>query len=201
MTITLTPEKVLKVKEACATLLGQGHATIRQVACVIGKIISSFPGVMHGQLYYRALECAKTAALKNAKGDFDSQMSLTEDCKKELQWWVDNVVSSHNVITHGQPSNTLTTDASQNGWGAVYNDTNTGGFWSHEEKFHHINYLELLAVFMGLQTFCKTNYNTHLRILTDNTTAIAVLNHMGMGMGMVHRSQNMAQCSPHSRGS
>ena len=32
---------------------------------------------------------------------------------------------------------------------------------------------------MGLQTFFKTHYNTHLRILTDNTTAIAVLNHMG----------------------
>lgn len=32
---------------------------------------------------------------------------------------------------------------------------------------------------MGLQTFFKTHYNTHHRILTDNTTAIAVLNHMG----------------------
>ena len=40
MTITLTPEKALKVKEACATLLGQGPTTIRRVACVIGKIIS-----------------------------------------------------------------------------------------------------------------------------------------------------------------
>ena len=51
--------------------------------------------------------------------------------------------------------------------------------WSDEAKSHHINYFELLAVFMGLQTFFKTHYNTHLRILTDNTTAIAVLNHMG----------------------
>ena len=32
---------------------------------------------------------------------------------------------------------------------------------------------------MGLQTFFKTHYHTHLWILTDNTTAIAVLNHMG----------------------
>ena len=38
MTITLTPEKALKVKEACGTLLGQGLPTIRQLACVIGKI-------------------------------------------------------------------------------------------------------------------------------------------------------------------
>ena len=134
---------------------------------------------MYGQLYYRALEHTKTLALKAAKGDFDSQMILTEDCKKELQWWVDNVVSSYNVITHGQPLNTLTTDASQNGWGAVYNDTSTGGFWSDKEKSYHTNHLELLAVFMGLKTFFKTHYNVHLRVLTDNTTAIAVLNHMG----------------------
>ena len=163
MTITLTPEKALKVKEACGTLLGKGLPTIRQVACVIGKIISSFPGVMYGQLYYRVLEHIKTVALKTAKGDFDSRMSLTEDCKKELQWWVDNIVSSHNVITHRQPSKTLPTDASQNGWGAIYNDPSTGGFWSEKEKSHHINYLELLAVFMGLQNVCfKTHYNTHL---------------------------------------
>ena len=89
---------------------------------------------MYGQLYRRLLEHTKTLALKTAKGDFGSHVSLTEDCKKELQWWVDNIVSSHNVITYGQPSNTLTTDASQNGWGAVYNDTSIGGFWSDEKK-------------------------------------------------------------------
>ena len=86
MTIILTPENALKVKEACGAILGQGFPKIRQVACVTGKIISSFPGVMYGQLYYRILEHTKTVALKTAKGDFYTQMSLTEDCKKELQW-------------------------------------------------------------------------------------------------------------------
>jgi len=74
MTITLTPEKALKVKEACATLLGQGRPTIQQVACVIGRMISSFPGVMYGQLYYRVLEHTKTTALKTAKGHFDDHV-------------------------------------------------------------------------------------------------------------------------------
>ena len=45
---------------------------------------------MYGQLYYRILEHTKTVALKTARGDFYTQMSLTEDCKKELQWYVDN---------------------------------------------------------------------------------------------------------------
>ena len=67
MTITLTPEKALKVKEAYATLVGQGPTTIRQVACVIGKIISSFPAVMYGQLYYRSLEHAKPQLSKLPK--------------------------------------------------------------------------------------------------------------------------------------
>jgi len=83
MTITLTSEKALKVKEACGTLLARGLSTIPQVACVKGKIMSSFPGVMYGQLYYRALDHTKTLAFKSAKGDFDSQMILTEDCKKK----------------------------------------------------------------------------------------------------------------------
>ena len=90
-------------------------------------------------------------------------MSLTEDCKTELQWWVDNIVSSHNVITHGQPSHTLTTDASQNDWGAFTMTQALGGSGPMRKNSHHINYLELLAVFMDLQTFFKTHYNTHLR--------------------------------------
>ena len=32
---------------------------------------------------------------------------------------------------------------------------------------------------MGLQTFCKSLHNTHIGLLMDNTTATAVLNHMG----------------------
>ena len=117
-------------------------------------------------------------------------MTLTEDCKQELQWWVDNIVSSHNVITHGQPSDTVTTDASQNGCRAVDDDTSTGGFWSDEEKSYHINYLELLAEFMGLQTFFKTHYNTHLRILTDNTTTIACIASVSVGLGSKESPRN-----------
>lgn len=35
---------------------------------------------MYGQLYYRVLEHTKTEALKTAKGNFYSHMSLKEDC-------------------------------------------------------------------------------------------------------------------------
>jgi hypothetical protein len=42
-----------------------------------------------------------------------------------------------------------------------------------------INDLELLALFLGLQTYCKSLNNTHIHVCLDNTTAIAIINHMG----------------------
>ena len=133
--------------------------------------VSAFPliaGVIYGALHYRSLEHDKTRALKNCMGNFDCPVSLSEDSYRELDWWIKHIDQSFNVISHGQPSLTLTTAASRRGCS-----------WSTREKSFHINFSELLAVFMGLQTFRKSLRNTHIRLLIDNTTAIAVLNHMG----------------------
>ena len=45
---------------------------------------------------------------------------------------------------------------------------------------YHINYLELLAVFLALKCFACNNARVCLK--TDNTTAVAYINKMG-GMG------------------
>jgi len=74
---------------------------------------------------------------------------------------------------------TLTTDASNNGWGAVHGNQSTGGLWSSNEKSHHINYLELLAVYLGLKAFCSLHCDMHISLRLDNTTAVAVIKHMG----------------------
>ena len=92
MTITLTPEKKGVLKELCHSLISKQLPTIREVAQVIGKIISSFPGVAHGPLYYRALDLNKTEALKVCKGNFDKRMTLSEESKLELQWWAENIL-------------------------------------------------------------------------------------------------------------
>ena len=134
---------------------------------------------MYGLLYYRSLEHDKTDAFKQSRRNFDRGRQLSDDSLVWLQWWVDNAEQSSNVIFHGPPSITLTTDSSLTGWRAVYANTSTGGSWSAHERSFHINYLELLAVFMGLKTFCKSQQNTNIWLLIDNTTAIAVLNHMG----------------------
>ena len=72
--------------------------------------------------------------------------------KADLSWWIRNVDSSFKKIVQPNPDMTLTTDASTKGWGAVYGEQKTGGLWSLEEQGFHINYPELKAVLLGLQS-------------------------------------------------
>ena len=153
MLITLTEEKALKLKQACLSLMNSKHRiNIREVAQVLGLIVSSFPGVEYGPLYYRNLEGNKSDALKANKGNFDAPISLTPKAIEELIWWAGNVVVANKAITGDPPDYLLTTDASMTGWGAVLNDIKTGGVWLSEERLNHINLLEIKAVFLGLKS-------------------------------------------------
>ncbi|CAB4017117.1 Transposon Tf2-6 poly [Paramuricea clavata] len=179
MTISLTEEKATAIAEHCKALVDLDRVKIRAVAQVVGKIISSLPGVMYGALYHRNIELDKTRALRQNAGNFDAYMTLSDGAKKELNWWVRNAQVSYNLISHGNPDKVLTTDASLTGWGAVFENESTGGSWSTAEKTNNINALELLAVFFGLKCYAKNANNIHIRIMTDNTTAVSTINHMG----------------------
>ena len=117
MTIQLTREKATSLQNVCTELLANPSPSIREVASVIGKVVSSFPGVMHGALYYRHLEKDKSQALLRSKGNFDDSMSLSSHAKSELHWWIQHVGNACNVINHPQPQHQITTDASLMGWG------------------------------------------------------------------------------------
>ncbi|EDO39155.1 predicted protein [Nematostella vectensis] len=141
MSIRLTQEKAITLQKRCHDLRVASRLTIRELACVIGEIISSFPGVMYGPLYYRSIESDKSKALNSKRGNFDAYMTLSRKSTAELEWWENNVLDNKNVISHGAPSHTLTTDASNLGWGAVFENDSTGGTWSVKEQKHHINFL------------------------------------------------------------
>ena len=179
MTVELTLDKKESLSNNCKALLSTPVVLIRELAQVIGKIVSSFPGVMHGPLYYRYLERDKTIALRNNQGDFDAYTPLSDEAVSELNWWINKVDSAYNVISHENPSLTITTDASHIGWGAVCDNIPTGGNWKFEESQWHINELETLAAFIGIKSFAKKQGNQHIRIRSDNTTCISAINHMG----------------------
>ena len=61
-----------------------------------------------------------------------------------------------------------------------YQEISSGGMCTESEATNHINYLEMLPIHFGLQTFAKNMKSTHLTFMCDNTSAVNILNHMGM---------------------
>ena len=181
MTVCLTREKVKAIQISCINLKNQANCLIRDLARVIGLIVSSFPGVEYGKLHYQILERAKIHALKCRNGDFNATLEITSNVKNQLHWWAENLPFQKRDIVKPTASVVLTSDASKLGWGASVDGTSskTGGHWTPAEKLFHINYLELLAAFLALKTFCKNQCNIHVKILLDNTTAISYINNMG----------------------
>ena len=99
MSVHLPPRKATYVRQACEDLLHQHNPTIREVAHVIGLIVSSFPGVQYGELYYRYLEQDKIQALQDNRGDYDGPTSLSQEARCDLHWWVNNVTLAFRNIT------------------------------------------------------------------------------------------------------
>ena len=74
---------------------------------------------------------------------------------------------------------TICTDASLNGWGAVCEKSETGGMWTKQKQALHINALELLGAKLGLFSFFKDNKDIkHIRVMMDNNTAVAYIINM-----------------------
>ena len=82
-------------------------------------------------------------------------------------------------ITKLEPSLMITTDASLLGWGAVSKNETCGGQWTEEEKQQHIDVLELQAICFGLKSLLNNAVDSHIRIISDNTTAVAYINNFG----------------------
>ncbi len=182
MTVTLMREKKEKIFNTAASLLTLSSCSIRFLAKFIGQIVASFPGVKYGPLWYRNMENDKIEGLKMSKGKFDANIQLSEMALAEISWWTENINSASNDIDaqsrHGEPDFIIFSDASLLGWGASCDLGQTGGHWLVTETGMSINALELKAGLFGLQSLLPRTCR-HVRMMMDNTTAVACVNKMG----------------------
>ena len=64
MAVSLIPEKIQRIKEEYEKMLELTDVPIWELASFIGLLVSSFPRVLYGPLFYRHLEIDKTTALR-----------------------------------------------------------------------------------------------------------------------------------------
>lgn len=135
MTLSPTPEKIDKIVKACRQMVQKATPLILDVARVIGLIVSLFPGAEYGPLHYRVLEHDKINAIAANAGDFNMPMELSEASIQELLWWITYVPRAQKHICYpiATPSMIIQADASEKGWGAVFDGRKIGGRWTQSE--------------------------------------------------------------------
>ena len=179
MKVRPTPEKIQKFKDLAWEILESEKIRIRDVARLIGLMVDYSKGIDYGEAHYRRLESEKTLALKNCQGNFERKMTLTDVAKEDIYWWLERIDTGCRKIRLQKPVLTVVTDSSDNGWGAVCGEERTRGLWSLQERELHTNIKETKAVLLGLQVYVKKYRHETIRCLTDNTTAVAYVNHKG----------------------
>lgn len=179
MTLSVTNKKRSSIKLLIRKYLNISSCTIRDFAQLIGTLTACCPAVSYGFLYTKILEKQKCIELINHNNDFDSLININVECKKDLQWWHNCIKMAKNPIKNCQFEVEIYSDASGIGWGIFCDGQVANGFWTEEDKENHINHLELLAAFLGLQCFAKYLNSCQILLRIDNTTAIAYINRMG----------------------
>ena len=176
--VSLTREKREKMVRAATQVLQKDKLTIREVAGLVGLMVSYEPGMQYGGAHVKSIEMEKNVALARCAGDFEGKMRLSHLAKQDIVWWLENIQKAERKIRLQAPKVEICTDASTSGWGAHRGQATAGGRWTKKEKEDHINVLELKAVLFGLKSLCSKE-DDYVRVLTDNTTALAYVRNMG----------------------
>ncbi|XP_018377926.1 PREDICTED: uncharacterized protein LOC108770722 [Trachymyrmex cornetzi] len=179
MTLELPLDKRRKVQDQVRAFKKVKNCTIKEFAQLIGLLVSCCPAIQYSWVHIKSLEREKYLALLRSKKDYEGFMVLSQSLQEDFLWWEQNIEKRVSSIANREFRLTIFSDASRTGWGAACGKERTHGFWSDSDKLHHINFLELLAAFFGLQCFALELRNCNILLRIDNTTAISYINRMG----------------------
>lgn len=193
--IRLPETKRVKYQKGLEELLIASHPTMAHLAQTAGQLvhISSVhrAGAAHIQPLWEVLYKERkqwTRAQLERHG-----LSIDSELLSCLLWWKETLSipniqrkiwesptgelflwSKYSVFQAAQYSITLCTDASNEGWGASTGVHTITGTWSNRQKRLSINWRELKAVSLAINSFDSIK-NSPVIILTDSVTVVAAL--------------------------
>jgi hypothetical protein len=179
MTLELPQDKREKIFAMTECISRKHEISIREFAKFAGTLTAACPAVKYGWLHTKFFEREKYLALLKHGDNYDANMKLHSSLSYDFDWWKSIIGKTSNPIRKYNYVVEIFTDASLSGWGAFCNGETARGYWTTTESGQHINYLELLAAFLGLRSFCRHERNIEILLRIDNTTAISYINRMG----------------------
>ena len=169
-------DRITKLKEALALVLGYSTVPVRLLASVVGQLIAM--GLAIGpitRLRTRALYQAV-----NARHFWSDKLQLSDEVLEEVQFWQVAIDSLNGQPIWFSPSATRVaySDASSSGYGGyvveVANDV-AQGHWSPEEAMHSSTWRELKALERVLLSFVPRLKGHTVKWFTDNQNVARIV--------------------------
>lgn len=193
--ISLPLEKAERIVQLVQSFRRDQAYTARRWLQLVGVLAATIPMTKFARLRIRPVQWHLHSVWNRTRQSLEFPVLVTHDVFQHLQWWTSlrNLLSGLDLFPVREQC-VLTTDASSQGWGGVLDrvkglDRKTvQGTWTFAEQEWHINYQELMAVFLSLRHFQDTLLHRQVLIRSDNTTTCAYIN-----KGGGTRSRNLCQ--------
>ena len=174
------PDRVKSARGAIRHLLRVWVASARLWLSLLGILSSLEKLVPLGRLHIRPVHFCLRRQFAIGVHCLGRQVALDAAAETALRWWLPSQhLEARASLGRFQPDLTLYTDASTLHWGAHAVGFRAAGSWSREERALSINCLELLVVIRALRADPPFWRGKRLLVASDNTTAVAYINHQG----------------------
>ncbi|XP_069593271.1 uncharacterized protein [Ranitomeya imitator] len=175
--ISLLLENKLEAIQFQIRLLLERRASIRTAMKVLGLMTACIPCVRWAQFHSRPLQRLILSKWDRRQSSLDSSLRLTYPVQRSLLWWKQPEKLRVGVLWSTNPYVVVTTDAWS--WGAHLKGRILQGRWPADVVHSSSNFKELYSVWEALRRNQHTLKNCHIRILSDNVTAVSFLKHQG----------------------
>ena len=171
MRVLLPQDKMTQIASLSRRMLHTNSVRVSELMALLGKTNFASMAVPLGRMNSRPLQqCLPRGSGRSLR----SVVSITSEARVSLHWWTSPPRSGRS-INLPLPDSVLATDASLSGWGARFGHRHLQGQWSRAQMNNHINYLELLVVYLSLQHWTSLMSHHIIALQIDNTTAVAYL--------------------------
>ena len=177
MTIEITEERYDDSLSLLNTWKLRRTCTKRQLKSLIGKLGFISKVVRPGRLFSRRLIDLSTTVKR-----LHHHITLNKEAKADIQWWLDflpewsatSMIPVHNTIL--ATDMLLHSDASNIGYGAVFNSEWIQGSWTPDELKLSISYRELFAIVAAALTWGAEWSGKRIVFVTDNKPITQIWN-------------------------
>ena len=152
LTVSLTEERVLKIRKKAQLVFDSQVVTCRQAAALEGSIISAMDAVPYARAKGRRLQQA-LSAIDLSDNDYSKILVVTEKIRNEARFWTVLAFDWFRQIKEPVATQVITTDTVPGVLGVELEGETAAAEVPSQYKEESINVHELLALHFGLHKF------------------------------------------------